>query len=62
MILQCGNVHFFIKPGSDCGRLMVMMQVAGWGLPKSVLFEERDMTTDAETHSKNIDYDFTKKK
>lgn len=41
---------------------MVMMQVAGWGLPKSVLFEERDMTTDAETHSKNIDYDFTKKK
>ena len=41
------------------------MQVAGWGLPKSVLFEERDMTKDRlneETQSKNIDYDFMKKK
>lgn len=39
--------------------------MAGWGLPKSVLFEERDRTKDGantETQIKNIDYDFTEKK
>jgi len=49
---------------SKRGRLVAMIQVAGLGLPKSVLFEERDMTKDGantETRSKNIDYDFTKK-
>ena len=38
---------------------------AGWGQPKSVLFEKRDTMKDGantETQSKNIDYDFTKKK
>ena len=37
----------------------------GWGQPKSVLFEKRDTMKDGantETQSKNIDYDFTKKK
>ena len=42
-----------------------MIPVAGWGLPKSVLFEERDTAKDGantETQSKNIDYVFRKKK